>query len=77
VINTLGLMYNACLCLTHAPTRFKADTFQFPKERSGSLGKLLTIFIHIQGFSLFSDEGIGSVLRIVNGPLTPAVEIFF
>lgn len=77
MINTMGLVYNDCLCLTNTPMRFKADTFWFPKERSGTLGKLLTIFIHIQGFSLFSDEGIGSVLRLLNGPSTPALEIFF
>lgn len=52
------------------------DAFWIPKERSGSSGKLGTVFMNIQDFSLFSDEGIGSVLRLVNGPLTPALEIF-
>lgn len=49
------------------------DPFWVPKERR----KLPTVSIHIQDFSLFSDEGIGSVLRLVNGPLTAALEIFF
>lgn len=49
------------------------DPFWVPKERR----KLPTVSIHIQDFSLFSDEGIGSVVRLANGPLTPALEIFF
>lgn len=77
VINTVGLVYNEGLCLMSAPIRFKADIFGFPKERRVSLRKLLTIFIHIQVFSLFSDEGIGSVLKLLNGPLTPVLVIFF
>lgn len=77
VINTVGLAYNESLCLMSSPMRFKADTFGFPKERSGSFCRLLTIFIHIQDFSLFSDEGIGSVLGLLNGPPTAILVIFF